>query len=222
MSRLDDTIISRLVVLGNFATPEQVEECRAFSDSQGRDGPSLGDLLVERGYLSQEVLDRILLLRRQKVRRLCRDEDEAIRVDRDFAVLALSDEVVGLSELESALLEQQKMRGLNLHFSLAEVLLSRGGASAPQILRLLALLDKRTLRCPGCDCHYRVVGYSETEPYRCRVCGAKVVPTSFLDASIFDEELSSSELHDSSAMWSENGQAEMREGSQPAGTTSPR
>ncbi len=68
--RLEDALFGRLLIRQGLVPEGQVFEClRAQADlaERGERVPSLGDLLVRRGYLSVDLADPALLLRRKKV-----------------------------------------------------------------------------------------------------------------------------------------------------------
>jgi serine/threonine protein kinase/Flp pilus assembly protein TadD len=68
--RLEDALFARLLILQGLVPEAQVYEClRAQTDLAERDErvPRLGDLLVRRGYVSVDLADAALLLRRKKL-----------------------------------------------------------------------------------------------------------------------------------------------------------
>ncbi len=68
--RIEDALFGRLLIRQNLVREPQLYEClRAQSDlaERGEKVPRLGDLLVRRGYVSVDMADPALLLRRRKV-----------------------------------------------------------------------------------------------------------------------------------------------------------
>jgi hypothetical protein len=97
--------------------------------------------------------------------------------------------LVDLDTLEDAVLEQQRLAVLNLHFSLSEVLLSRGRVGARDVLSVLAKQGQRVLECPICDCHYRVAEFVEGRRYQCPRCQSVLEQAKFLDPLMVDAVL---------------------------------
>lgn len=188
MSKFDENLFGRIAVLNDYVTPEQLEECLEVCRSSSSK-LHIGRVLLERGYISREQFDRIVALRKKKVRRLLRKPDEAQETDREFGVIARQEGVLGLDALESAVLEQERLKRLNLHFSLSEVLLSRGEIEAAEVLEILAAQGRRVLGCPSCDCHYRVVDFAAGKTYLCTRCESELVQPKFLDSLMVDAVL---------------------------------
>lgn len=129
----------------------------------------------------EEQFDRIVEIRDKKVRKLLRSQEEGRRNDREFGELAVHLERVDLDALESAVLEQQKLRQLNLHFGLAEVLVARKVLSARDVQRIYAILGRSMLRCCYCDLQFQVAELHEGAVYPCPRCRATLEQPVYLD-----------------------------------------
>lgn len=191
MSSLDENIFGRIAVLNDYLRPEQLEECLQIQRSES---PSrrIGDILLERGYLTQEQLRTILEVRRKKVRKVQRDPLELQETDRRFGELALAERLVGLDDLEEAILEQQRLLGIGLHFRIGEILVARSKMKPADVLRILRAQGKRILICPACDTHYNVREFREGRAYSCARCRAALFEPKFLDTVAVDALLDGS------------------------------
>jgi hypothetical protein len=188
MSKFDENLFGRIAVLSEYITPEQLQECL---DSSREDGSKrhIGRLLLDRGYISREQFDRIVDIRRKKVRRLLRKPEEAQDTDREFGVLARQEGLIDLGILENAVLEQQRLKNLNLNCSLSEVLFASGSIDSEKILSILSKQGRRVLGCPVCDCHYRVIEFEDGRQYECSRCQSALAQPKFLDSLMVDAVL---------------------------------
>lgn len=188
MSSFDETLFGRIALLNNYLRPDQLEECLAIQRSESPPR-KIGDILREKGYLTEEQLRLILDIRRKKLRRARKDPEEAKSVDKTFGSLALAKSYVRLDDLEDAILEQQRLSSLGLHFRLGEILVSRGKLQVSQVLELLAMQEKRILRCPICDLNVNVQRFEGNKAYHCKQCGGRLIEPVFLDTVAVDAVL---------------------------------
>ncbi len=190
MAKLDENLFGRIAVLGGYVTMAQLRKCVAPSRSAGSRW-HIGDLLLEKGYLSRQQFDQIDDIGRKKARVLRRDLDEARKADCEFGVLAQQQGLIDIGVLEDAILEQQRLDGLHLRVSLAEVLFTSRAMEAEATLSVLSKQGRRVLGCPGCDGLYRIIGFEDGLTYRCPDCGVPLVQPAFLDSMIMDAVLES-------------------------------
>lgn len=185
MASLDETLFGRIAVLNNYLRPDQLEECLKI---QRAESPSrrIGDILLEKRYLTEEQLRTILEIRRKKSRKAQTNPAEVRQSDKAFGHLALQSGTITLDQLEEAILEQQRLDYLNLHFRLGEIMVAKGLLEASGVLGLLRRQGKRILLCPVCDIHYNVLKYQEGKGYRCTKCQADLMEPKFLDSVAVD------------------------------------
>lgn len=185
MSKFDENLFGRIALLNNYLTKEELERCIEVQ-REGGSSKSIGQVLLEEGYLTSDQLGRILDIRKKKVRRFLRSADDSALVDRELGRLLLARGLLDLEGLESAVLEQQYLRQLNLHFSLSEVLVSRGQVAVEDIQEVYVERGWKMGRCPTCDGHFRVVEFSPDEEYRCPRCQTVLESPAFLDSVMVD------------------------------------
>jgi rRNA maturation endonuclease Nob1 len=184
MSRFDENLYGRIALFHGFLRREQLREC--LEEERATPGADLGKILLAKGYLTEEQLGIIQDIRRKKARKVMRDLKEVERNEKCFGQIALSGRFIDHGDLERAVLEQERLRRLNLHFRLGEVLVALGILSVEDVLEILAEQKKRILLCRACDCHYSVFGYRPEEEYRCKECGGALVEPLFLDTVAVD------------------------------------
>ncbi len=188
MSKFDENIFSRIALFNNYISRTQLEECVRIKRDEGGE-KSLGDLLLEKGYISREQLAAVLSIRRKKIRKYLRNPRELRESDKAFGRLVLTEGLIDLDDLEAALLEQEHLARLNLRFQIGEILIAKNRLSAAAVLKALTQQGKRILLCPVCDCHYNVVEFRETGTYRCIKCESELEEPNYLDAVAVDAVL---------------------------------
>jgi hypothetical protein len=185
MASLDESLFGRIAVLNNYLRADQLEECLRI---QRAESPPrrIGDILLEKKYLTEEQLRTILEIRRKKSRKSQANQGEVRENDKAFGHLALQSGLVNLDQLEGAILEQQRLKHLNLHFRLGEIMVAKRMLEASDVVRLLRSQGKQILLCPVCDIHYNVVRYQEGKGYRCNKCQSDLLEPKFLDTVAVD------------------------------------
>ena len=185
MASLDETLFGRIAVLNNYLRSDQLEECLKIQ--RGESPPRrIGDILLEKKYLTEEQLQTILEIRRKKSRKAQTNRVEARQNDKAFGHLALESGLVNLDQLEGAILEQQRLDHLNLHFRLGEIMVAKRMLNASDVLQLLRSQGKQILLCPVCDIHYNVLKYQDGKVYRCTKCHSDLMEPKFLDTVAVD------------------------------------
>ncbi|MBI4583427.1 MAG: hypothetical protein HY717_05325 [Planctomycetes bacterium] len=187
MSHFDEHLFGRIAVLNGYLTPEQLQECLAVQKSMdpARRAP-IGEILRSKGYLKGKHLSQILEIRKNKLRKLLRDAKELIKTDKVFGQIALKKGMITLEQLESALLEQQRLKLKNFQIRLGEVLVALKHLKVNEVFDILAEQNGRILICPSCDCHFTVLSYSPEKRYKCSQCDAYLKTPTFLDTVVTD------------------------------------
>ena len=184
-SSLDETLFGRIAVFNNYLRQEQLDECLEIQRTTSPTR-SIGEILLEKGFITSEQLRVVLEVRRKKVRKVGRRVEEAKRSNRGFGELALNRRLISLEDLEGAVLEQQRLDSLNLHFCLGEVLVAQGKMTPADVIDVLARQGKCILICPGCDSHFNVTKHHEGRSHHCPHCGVELIQPRFLDTIAVD------------------------------------
>ena len=182
---MDESLLGRIAVFNKFVRQDQLEECLRIQRSESPPR-QLGEILVERGALTEEQLQIILEIRRKKARKILRKPEEARKSDNVFGKIAVDLGYITLDDLEDAILEQQRLDHLNLHFRIGEILVAKSKMKLPEVLEILRRQGKRILICPICDIHYNIVAFKNGKSYSCAKCQAKLLEPKFLETVAAD------------------------------------
>lgn len=185
MSSIDENLFGRIAVLNNYLRRDQLDECLAMQRTQSPQR-NIGDILLEKGYLTTQQLAMILEIRRKKTRKGQRNPEEVREGDRTFGSLAVGMGLIVTNDLEDAILEQQRLETLNLHFRLGEILVARAKLRPAEVMEVLRRQGKCVLACFLCDTHYNVLKYHSDTTYRCVRCGSELVRPRYLDTFAVD------------------------------------
>ena len=177
---MDENLLGRIAVFNKFVRQDQLDECLRIQRSQSPPR-KLGEILIERGFLDHEQLQLILEIRRKRARKVQRKPEEARQCDCSFGRLSMEAGYIKLDDLEDAILEQQRLDHLNLHFRIGEILVAKSKMTLGDVLEVLRRQGKRILICPVCDIHYNVVEYKNGKSYSCAKCRAKLLEPKFLE-----------------------------------------
>ena len=182
---MDESLLGRIAVFNKFVRQDQLDECLRIQRSESPPR-QLGEILIERGLITGEQLQIILEIRRKKARKILRRPEEARKTDRSFGKLAVDAGYIGLDDLEDAILEQQRLDHLNLHFRIGEILVAKSKMQLTDVLEVLRRQGKRILICPVCDIHYNVVDFKNGKSYSCAKCQAQLLEPKFLETVAAD------------------------------------
>ncbi len=185
MVTLDETLFGRIAIFNKYLRQDQLDECLTIqrTDATPR---FIGDILLEKGYLKLEQLNTILEIRRKKIRKIQKKPGEAQESNRVFGDLTLLAGLITLDDLEGAVLEQERLSQINLHFCLGEVLVAQGKLKARQVIVILGKQGKCILLCPICESHFNVVKYRASKTYSCPQCSNHLIQPRFLDTIAVD------------------------------------
>jgi serine/threonine-protein kinase len=169
MPEHEDLYVGRSALEQGLVSPEHLLECLIdrVDDRRARDGHmaprTLAQILVSRGYLKQEDLQRILILREKS-----REET----VDLDLARVVVSRGYAPRERVDEGLALQRAAPGRRL----GEILLERGWITAAHFHEALASLHKANFFCPACGAVFNVPYAQPGGRYSCRDCGALLQP----------------------------------------------
>ena len=163
-----DILFGRLAADRGFVTEAQVEECLRADLSTSVPKP-LGQILLEKGYITFEQLDE--LLHQHRIHQTqTRSRAESTRPGGLFGQILLAKRFVTVEQLNEAIREQRRLAQEGQTLPLGQILIKRHHLQVPQFLEALKLQEKSLLRCDGCDAKYNVVGRHEGTKIRCKKC----------------------------------------------------
>ncbi|MBI3269250.1 MAG: protein kinase [Planctomycetes bacterium] len=170
-------LLGRLAIREGGVAPDSLVEClaeQAGALAQGRERRPLGRLLVEKGYLTEDGLARLLEAKRALFLSPV-PLGEARQEDARFGELLLAHGLAGPEQVSEALRLQDRLHDHAIDLRLGELLVRRGLLSETQVRDVLALQDKTVLCCPACAKAWNVVAYERGRSVPCPGCGASLV-----------------------------------------------
>lgn len=185
MASTDQNLFGSTALLTKWVRQDQLDECLRLQRSESSPR-AIGEILLEKGYITGEQLNMVLEARRKRGKKQMVVPEDQVGADKAFGQLAVSRGLVTMDDLEAAVLEQQRLRALNLHFCLGEVFVANGRMKPADVLEILGLQGKRVLVCSLCDLHYNIVRHQKGKEYRCPACGAALIQPKFLETVAVD------------------------------------
>jgi serine/threonine protein kinase/Flp pilus assembly protein TadD len=166
----DDRLLGSLAVREGHVSAQQVEECVALQ-KQGPAPRKLGEILIEKGYITPKRLASILDIQSRQVHIVAADPARGGL----FGQIALDLGFVPGDKIEQALQEQATLSRSGSPAMLGQILLRKGWLQTGQFLEILKVQRRAILRCPGCDTFYRFQETDRGAKFACRRCGT-IVP----------------------------------------------
>ena len=166
----DDRLLGTLAVREGYITAHQVEECVGLQ-KQADPGRKLGEILIEKGYLTPTRLASILDIQTRQVKMVAADPARGGLLGQ----IALDLGFVNADQVNQALEEQTLLSRSGSPAMLGQILLRKGWLQTGQFLEILKVQRRTILRCPGCDTVYRFEEADRGAKFACRRCGT-VVP----------------------------------------------
>ena len=148
----------------------------------GESATAFCEQLRERELVEQSWIEWAIDAARRKARRYLSSTDEKTTHDRSFGEIAMSRGWIAVADLEDAILEQQRLRRVNLKFRIGEIMVRRGGLTADQVREILAEQGYRTLSCGSCQSVVNISKSSDQELSACPLCQGELEPTIFLES----------------------------------------
>jgi len=164
-----DLLFGKIALTEKFCTPAQIEECTRLQlqlQSPHQPAPRLGDLLLEKGYLSAPQHAKILEIQQQNldlVDPLVKKRKESIL----FGKLAIKQGLVTPDEVNQCLRLQAEPGESR---SLGEILVAKGFLTAIQVKEILNKQLKKIMSCPACKLSFTVLTLSEGKRIDCPKC----------------------------------------------------
>ncbi len=132
-----EVLFGRIAVLMGLATNDQVNECAREQASQ-KSPPRLGEMLVEKKYMTSEQRDMVLKIQERNLSRSSlRDSNKAL-ADNILGGLAVSKGLVTKEQLNECLREQALLETEGLPAQLGELMVRKKLLTVSQILNLLS------------------------------------------------------------------------------------
>ena len=164
-----DLLFGKIALTEKFCTQAQVDECTRLQlqlQSPHQPAPRLGDLLLEKGYLTADQHAKILEIQQQNldlVDPLVKKRKESVL----FGKLAIKQGLVTPDEVNQCLRIQAEPGETR---SLGEILVAKGFLTAIQVKEVLNKQLKKIMSCPACKLSFTVLTLSEGKRIDCPKC----------------------------------------------------
>lgn len=162
-------LVGQIAVAEGLLTPERLEECiRHQTPATGSPSRALGEVLVQKGYLSLEQLDWVIGIQRARFQRISADPARGGL----FGQIALKLEYITTDELNECLRAQEG--GGESAPKIGELLLRKRYLTPDQFQEVLHRQHKDVAQCPKCGSHYDVHGRYAGRRFVCSKCNAVI------------------------------------------------
>jgi DNA-directed RNA polymerase subunit RPC12/RpoP len=166
----EDLLYGKIAISKSFCTQTQVDECLNLQlqiQSPHQAAPRLGELLLNKGYITQEQHGKVMEVQRQNLQLIdpvLKRRKEAVLLGK----LAVRDGLLTEDEVNECL-RLQAAEGETR--SLGEIMVAQGYLTPSQIKGLLAKQLKKIMSCPACKLSFTVLTLSEGKKIDCPRCG---------------------------------------------------
>lgn len=188
-----ELLFGQIAVGQKFCTPGQVDECARLQlqmQSPHQPAPKLGEILLEKGYLTRDQVARTLDLQKQNlsvVDPLVKKRKEAIL----FGKLAVRQGLATQEEVDQALRVQAQTGEKR---SLGEILVAQNSLTAIQVKELLERQLKKVMHCGACRLTFTVLTLSDRKRIECPRCKEPLEEGRFGETTRTDAEFATSFL----------------------------
>lgn len=188
-----ELLFGKIAVGLAFCTQAQVDECASLQlqmQSPHRPAPKLGEIMVDKGFLTREQSEEVLRTQRanlDSVDPLVRKRKEAVL----FGKLAAREGLCTQEEVNECL-QLQAREGERR--SLGEMLVERGYLTAVQVKELLGRQLKKIMSCPACRLSFTVLTLSEGKRIDCPKCKGPLKDGKPTDSTRTDAEFATQVL----------------------------
>jgi protein-arginine kinase activator protein McsA len=182
-----ELLFGKIALGEGFCTQAQIDECTRLQlqlQSPHQPAPRLGDLLLEKGFLTPEQHARVLEIQKQNldlVDPLIKKRKEAVL----FGKLAVKQGLVTPDEVHECLRLQAEPGESR---SLGEILVAKGFLTAIQVKEILNKQLKKIMSCPACKLSFTVLTLSEGKRIDCPKCKGPLKDGKSTDSTRTDAE----------------------------------
>ena len=196
MKSRQDALLGRIAVEKGLVTEAQLKECvRDQKTAVAGSEKPLGVVMLARGLIGQEDLEKILLEQNQRLRSL--DSYQKMqKVEYLFGQLLVKHNKATQIQINKCLEIQQRLaeKGASQVPRLGELLVEHGYVDRETVAEILRMQNKELLFCTGCGRQLNVMDLEGGKTYRCRECGGTMVPRARLESLRADETFFGFEL----------------------------
>lgn len=189
-------LFGRIALGWGYVTAEQIEECVDEQEqaraTQAQDEkvkiPPLGELLVDKGYMSREECEEVLMFQEASLRKKVKDGESSLG-EMLMGQVALQEGLIERWQLEGALSIQAREIEEGKYRRLGKIMMDMGYLQPEDILTLLGRQDRTLVICTTCQTKYNAEGYSEDKHFICKRCGSTLEVCKDREEVVADETL---------------------------------
>lgn len=172
MADARDIAFGEIAIHMGYLTPEQLQECLSLQ-AASNGSVRLGDLLVNRGLISEEQRARIAR-QQEKLLREIRMEDRLRKEAEMFARFALQKGMINEGQYREALVLFD--RNTDASKTMARIMIEAGMLSEEQVTALSMAQKQIKMICYNCRLKYTVVTLTQKADVRCPKCKGPLRP----------------------------------------------
>jgi len=173
-----DLLFGKVALEYGFTTRDAIVECAREQETRMKH-KKIGEIMVDRGYLSTDEVQTILDLQRKTVD-ISPEEAEARKEQVLFGRLLVDRELITEDQLREALFEKSRREKLGTKVKLGQILVEKGLISVPQAQEILHEQGKEILICPQCWTQYNVRQFDSSKEVRCSIDGTLLTIPAYL------------------------------------------
>jgi len=171
----EDVLIGRIALASGWITRDRLDECIHVFETALGEG-SLGEIFVERGYLTRERLKTLqVLARRDLPSKSVPPAPPGSSDSAFFGILAVQEGLLTPEQASKCLEEQLRLEKEGKDRQIGEIMVEKGLIRLEDVSRLLKLQKKVVLSCPNCDASYTVAEELAKKTLSCQRCRAPLV-----------------------------------------------
>ena len=188
-----ELLFGKIAVAQKFCSQAHVDECGRLQlqlQSPHQPSPKLGEILLDKGFLTREQHDRVLELQRQNLESV----DPLVKRRKEaylFGKLAVREGLATREEVHECLALQAQAGETR---SLGEIMLQKGYLAPVQVKELLGRQLKRIMTCGSCRLSFTVLTLSQGKRIDCPKCKGPLQEGKPTDSTRTDAEFSTQVL----------------------------
>lgn len=169
-----DILFGKIAINAGMVSSEQVEDCIRQQEQMAEKKP-LGMILIEKGFITEEQLTKIIEIQRKNLQERAIHSREK-REDGLFGKLVLRFQFATEEQINECIRIQAKLEN-DLFLRLGEIMVKKGYLTNEQVRQILEFQKTKILTCPSCNTQYNVIMFTPGTKIRCYKCdGELVVP----------------------------------------------
>lgn len=186
MAEDDEILLGKLALKLSFVSASQLEDALRDQDFY-TPGTPLGEILIDKGFISRDQLDRLLETQKKNLAKRDRYIKDSSRKDTLFGKIAIRLGFVDEHQLNWCLREQGKPPSQGGGRRLGAYLVENEFMSHEQVQRILEEQQRGLCECPDCDRRYNIIGFTPDVVYKCKFCNVPLYRVGPQESGVDDD-----------------------------------